>query len=147
MRDIKYIVLHCTATREDFSAVSIDRIRRWHLKRGWSDVGYHYYIRKDGSLELGRDRDNDGDIWEEIGAHVKGFNSKSISMCYEGGLDSLGENKDTRTEPQKKTMEIVCKILKSQDKDLIIQGHRDFPNVSKSCPNFDVKEWLKEINL
>ena len=141
MREPKYLAIHCTATRID-QDVSIERVKRWHLKRGWSDVGYHYYVRKDGSLELGRDRDNDGDIWEEVGAHVKGFNRDSISMCYEGGLDVNGEDSDTRTPEQMLTMEAVVKIITSQFKNIKTKGHRDFPNVKKSCPNFDVKEWL-----
>lgn len=142
----KYIAIHCTATKLS-STVDIERIRRWHINRGWADVGYHYYIRIDGTLELGRDRDNDGDIWEETGAHVRGYNTGSIAICYEGGIDEDGNNADTRTEAQKSTMLILCKVFKSQNKNLIIQGHRDFPNVSKSCPNFDVAEWLKSVGI
>lgn len=146
MRIPKYIAIHCSATKLS-QDVSIERIKKWHLKRGWSDVGYHYYIRKDGTLELGRDRDNDGNIWEEIGAHVRNFNSKSIGICYEGGLDENGEPKDTRTKEQKLVMSALLKLISSQFKGVKINGHRDFPNVTKSCPCFDVHRFCELIGV
>ena len=147
MRIPKYLVIHCSATKLS-QDVDIERVKKWHVDgRGWSDVGYHYYIRKDGTLELGRDRDNDGDVWEEIGAHVRNFNSKSVSICYEGGLDEQGEPKDTRTKEQLLVMTALVKLISSQVKGIKIRGHRDFPNVAKSCPCFDVATWCELINV
>jgi len=146
MRIPKYVVIHCSATKLS-QDVSIERIKGWHLTRGWSDVGYHYYIRKDGTLELGRDRDNDGDVWEEIGAHVRNFNSKSIGICYEGGISESGEPLDTRTKPQIMVMAALLKLISSQFKGVKIKGHRDFPNVAKSCPCFDVSRFCELIGV
>lgn len=147
MRIPKYLVIHCSATKLS-QDIPVSTIKKWHVKgRGWSDVGYHYYIRKDGSLELGRDRDGDGDIWEEIGAHVRNFNSKSVGICYEGGLDESGEPKDTRTKEQLITMSAIVKVISSQFKGIKIRGHKDFPNVAKSCPCFEVLDWCDEIGV
>ena len=78
MRQIKYIIIHCSATAEgkDFGAKDIDR---WHRARGWNGIGYHYVIRLDGTIEKGRDV-------SKVGAHCAGVNSISVGVCYIGGL-------------------------------------------------------------
>ena len=146
MREIKYIAIHCADTKPSMT-VDIKRIEKWHLKRGWSGVGYHYYIRQDGTLELGRDLDNDGNIIEEIGAHVGGYNSKSIGICWEGGKSEDGKPEDNRTNQQKATLKTLLVLLGSIFNKAKILGHRDFPKVKKSCPNFDVKEWCDENGI
>ena len=137
MRDIKYLVIHCAATKPSMT-VDVDRVRRWHLDRGWSDIGYHFYIRQNGMLEIGRPV-------EISGAHVKGYNSNSIGICYEGGLDEDGEPFDTRTCEQKRALMSLLVTLKAYHPKAIIQGHRDFPRVSKACPSFDAKNEYKEL--
>jgi N-acetylmuramoyl-L-alanine amidase len=80
MRPINRIIIHCTATPEGRD-VTISDVRKWHIARGWRDVGYHFLIRLDGTVETGRPI-------EQAGAHVKGFNSDSIGIAYAGGCDA-----------------------------------------------------------
>lgn len=136
-REIKYIAIHCAATKPSM-VVPISRIREWHLARGFKDVGYHFYIRRDGSVEYGRPI-------KDTGAHVKDYNSVSIGICYEGGINENGDAEDNRTVDQLKTMTRLVKELNKEYPDAIIKGHKDFPNVSKACPSFDVAKWLKTI--
>tara|TARA_R110002096_G_scaffold47334_2_gene126309 strand:- start:281 stop:694 length:414 start_codon:yes stop_codon:yes gene_type:complete len=137
MRDIEYIVIHCSATMPSMD-VPIERVKKWHLQRGWSDIGYHYYITRDGKIHKGRNLST-------IGAHVRGYNKTSIGICYEGGIDESGEPEDNRTIAQKKSLLKVVEILKFVFSGAIAQGHRDFPNVKKACPSFDAKSEYKDI--
>ena len=137
MRDIDYIVIHCAATMPSMD-VPIERVKKWHLQRGWSDIGYHYYITRDGEIHQGR-------RLSTIGAHVRGYNKNSIGICYEGGIDESGEPEDNRTIAQKKSLLKVVEILKFVFSDATVQGHRDFPNVNKACPSFDAKSEYKDI--
>ena len=74
MRLVKEIIIHCSATREG-QQIPVDTIRDWHLAKGWNDIGYHFYIDLDGTINKGRDID-------KIGAHCKGHNRNSIGICY-----------------------------------------------------------------
>lgn len=96
MRKIDSIIVHCSATKagQDFTAADIDR---WHRERGFNGIGYHYVIRLDGRLEKGREIDLPG-------AHCKGWNERSIGLCYIGGLDENGHPADTRTNVQKRVL-------------------------------------------
>ena len=80
-----------------------------------------------------------------MGAHARHYNAHSIGICYEGGLDEKGKPADTRTPAQKDSLEDLLYGLSLDYPDAEILGHRDLPWVRKSCPCFDVKEWLKEI--
>ena len=137
MRDINYIVIHCAATKPSMD-VPIERVRKWHLDRGWSDIGYHYYITRDGKIHKGRDLNI-------VGAHVRGYNKNSIGICYEGGINEKGDPEDNRTDEQKKSLLKVVKVLKFVFENSVVQGHRDFPNVKKACPSFDAKNEYKNI--
>ena len=136
MRKIDEIVIHCTATTGDRRGdVSADEVRRWHTSppRNWSDIGYHFLIRRDGSLEPGRDLDRPG-------AHVRGMNKTTIGIVYTGGICPYeGEPMDTRTDEQKETLFDLLIALKKVFPDIRrVSGHRDHPGVRKSCPCFDV---------
>ena len=127
-RNIKEIIVHCSATPEgkDFTVADI---KRWHLARGFSDIGYHYVIYRDGSIHTGRDE-------SIIGAHCTGHNTNSIGVCYIGGCASDGKTpKDTRTTEQKQSLVKLLKELKTKYPQASIHGHRDFS--SKACPSFD----------
>ena len=137
MRDMEYIVIHCAATKPSMD-VPIERVRKWHLDRGWSDIGYHYYITRDGKIHKGRDLNI-------VGAHVRGYNKNSIGICYEGGINEKGDPEDNRTDQQKKSLLKVVKVLKFVFENAVVQGHRDFPNVKKACPSFDAKNEYKNI--
>ena len=128
MRKIEDIIVHCSATREgaDFHATDIDR---WHKQRGFNKIGYHYVVDLDGSIEGGRAE-------SEIGAHCQGRNSRSIGVCYIGGLSADGKTaKDTRTDAQKKALEQLLRHLVRKYPQATIHGHRDY--AQKACPSFD----------
>jgi N-acetylmuramoyl-L-alanine amidase len=127
-RNIKELIVHCSATPEG-KDYSVDTIRQWHLQRGFSDIGYHYVIYRDGSIHIGRDE-------SIIGAHCTGHNTNSIGVCYIGGCASDGKTpKDTRTTEQKQSLVKLLKELKTKYPQASIHGHRDFAN--KACPSFD----------
>lgn len=130
MRIINKIIVHCSATQEgrDLDAAEINR---WHLKRGWSGIGYHYVVLLDGTIEYGRS------IYKQ-GAHVKNENKGSIGICYIGGLGSSMEAKDTRTPEQKESLLLLLKTLKKMHPDATIHGHNEFS--AKACPCFDVNK-------
>lgn len=137
MRRIDYIAIHCSATREgqDYTVADIDR---WHRGNGWTGIGYHYVIYRNGEIHSGRDI-------EKAGAHVANYNKFSIGICYIGGLDSAGRPKDTRTPEQKRALLNLLDRLKKQFPGAVIQGHRDFPGVTKACPCFDAKTEYADI--
>jgi N-acetylmuramoyl-L-alanine amidase len=139
-RTITEIIVHCTATPEgkDFT---VDDIRRWHKEQGWSDIGYHYVIYRDGSIHEGRDVNLQG-------AHcaAKGGNVGSIGVCYIGGVEkrrkgvpySLLKSKDTRTLRQKAALMSLLTELNDLYPGIKIYGHHDFEK-SKECPSFDAR--------
>ena len=137
MRNIKYIVIHCTAGSQTQTTESIKNYWKNVLK--WKSVGYHFLVNADGSYErLASD--------ETVTNGVAGYNSNSIHISYKGGVDSKGKGLDTRTEAQKKTLLTLIRTMKSKYPNAIVQGHRDFPKVAKECPSFDAKNEYKGIN-
>ena len=135
-RTIKELIVHCSATPEG-KDYSVDTIRQWHLQRGFSDIGYHYVIYRDGSIHIGRDE-------SIIGAHCTGHNTNSIGVCYLGGCASDGKTpKDTRTTEQKQSLVKLLKELKTKYPQASIHGHRDFS--SKACPSFDATKEYSSI--
>ena len=135
MRAIHKIIIHCTATREG-DDISVDTIRRWHLARGWSDIGYHYVIDIKGNINAGRPI-------ELMGSHTRGENKYSIGVAYVGGVEADGVTpKDTRTKAQKDAIIRLVKKLKGCYPDVTIHGHNEFSN--KACPSYNVQN---EINL
>jgi len=136
MRHLDEIVIHCTATTGDTRGdVGVDEVRRWHTSppRNWADVGYHFLIRRDGTMEAGRPLDR-------VGAHVKGHNQTTIGIAYTGGIDpETGEAEDTRTDEQKETLfDLLIALRRIFPTIRKVSGHRDHPGVRKSCPYFDV---------
>lgn len=136
---VKFIVVHCSASPP---SVYVDRtvIDRWHRTKGWLKIGYHYVIKRNGDVESGR-------ALNEIGAHVAGYNSKSIGICMVGGVkDSDGTTpEDNFTDDQYHALAILLIQLKQDHFPTAeILGHRDLPNVKKACPSFDVRKWFAE---
>ena len=137
MRKINEIILHCTASKEgqDFKAADI---RRWHVQgNGWRDIGYHFVVDLDGTIEKGRPI-------EMAGAHTIGHNANSIGVVYVGGISSDGKPKDTRTQKQKESMYLLVYQLLNQFglsiKD--VTAHYMFAN--KACPCFKIEDFRKE---
>lgn len=129
MRIITLIVIHCSAVRPNKRSSAKD-IDLWHKKKGWNGIGYHFVVRRDGTVETGRDL-------SEPGAHVVGHNRYSIGICYEGGLDSAGNETDTRTPEQVKALRELVEEMHFCFPEAMIVGHRDL-NPGKKCPCFDV---------
>ena len=127
--DIEYLIVHCSDTDINFT---IEDIHRMHLKFGWDGIGYHKVVDQRGNIYNGRP-----EFW--VGAHVKGFNRKSLGVCLIG--------RDNFTKLQLNSLK---KILMSWKKDYPkskILGHRDVTNTKKTCPNFDVIAWIKKNKI
>lgn len=135
MRKITKIIVHCADTPEGRDDKAAD-IRSWHKARGFNDIGYHYVVDLDGTIEPGRDV-------TIAGAHTTGHNADSIGVCYIGGADTDMKPKDTRTEEQKTALRLLLKYLVQKYPGAKIYGHRDFAN--KSCPSFDAKTEYEEL--
>ena len=135
MREVKYIVIHCSATKEGVN-VSAATIDTWHKRRGWNGIGYHYVIGIDGKIEAGRPVNT-------MGAHVGGGgNRASIGIAYIGGVDANLKAKDTRTEAQKKSLIKIIEILKNIYPQASIHGHRDY-SVDKDGDGVEPHEFMK----
>ena len=135
-----FIVIHCSATKPSMN-IDADTIDSWHRKRGFFSVGYHFVLKRDGTREIGRHID-------EVGAHAKGFNHRSIGICLVGGVtqDDHTIPEDNFTKEQFESSK--NKITDIQDRYEIthIIGHRDVDD-RKECPSFDVGEWAKDNGL
>lgn len=136
MREIKYLVVHCTATPQTTSVESIKHY--WKTQLGWRMPGYHFIIKPSGEVVRLLNI-------EQVSNGVKGFNSVSVNISYVGGIDKNNKPIDNRTPKQKKALLELLKELKKDFPKAIIQGHRDFPNVKKACPSFDAKEEYKNL--
>lgn len=151
MRKVNLLVIHCSATREGqvITAADIDRM---HRQRGFAKIGYHRFVRLDGTIERGRADD-------VAGAHVQNHNLYSIGICYAGGLDKNGKAKDTRTQAQKASLRKLVIEYERKYPGIKIVGHRDLsPDKNKNgkvdkhewmklCPCFSVEDWLIEEGL
>jgi N-acetylmuramoyl-L-alanine amidase len=124
MRSIDLIVIHCAATPngKPFTTADIDG---WHRERGFACIGYHKVIYIDGSV-------HDGRKIEQIGAHAEGYNAHSIGVCMIGT--------DQFTQSQWHSLKSLVEELQKKYLTVVI-GHRDLPNVHKTCPGFSVTEW------
>ena len=134
MRNIKFIVIHCTATQPNAKLENIQKY--WRDVKGWKDIpGYHYVIKADGDIVRLLDENKNS-----YGVYM--HNSECINLSYIGGIDSQGKPKDTRTRAQEIAMFDKIVELTERYPQAKVVGHRDFPGVNKACPSFDVKTWL-----
>lgn len=125
---IERIVVHCADTPASMD-IGVDEIDRWHRERGWSGVGYHYVIRRDGEIEHGRPEGI-------MGAHVRGYNRNSLGICLVGGKGGFNY-----TAVQMQSLEKLYTTLSTKYNAAEWHGHRDL-DTAKSCPCFDVREYL-----
>lgn len=140
MRKINLIIIHCSATRasQDIGAAEIDVM---HKERGFASIGYHFVIRRDGTVERGRPI-------SAVGAHAQGQNAHSIGVCMVGGVEQVKGKlvaRDNFTPEQWVELERLIRELHSQYPQARIAGHREFAN--KECPSFSVKDWVKRVGI
>lgn len=131
-------VIHCAATPPHMD-IGAAEIHRWHYKRGIYSprgfTGYHAVIRRDGTLELGRQP-------LEMGAHARGHNAVSVSVCLVGGVaEDATTPEDNFTVPQWNTLKRVVDYWWAIWPGIPVCGHRDL-GAPKACPSFDVEEWM-----
>ena len=125
--DVKLLVVHCTATRCN-KPFSVERLIACG-KAKYGQCSYHYYIRLDGTIVPL--------LPESVqGVHARGYNSCSLGIAYEGGLDAQGKEVDTRTIEQKHALYELLKSLAKDYPDARIVGHSELPHVAKACPCF-----------
>ncbi len=146
-RTIKKIIIHCSAS--DFGDVAT--IRRWHLERGFVDIGYHFVILNGSRKPGAYDPDDDGKIekgrpWWKIGAHCKGHNRDSLGICLVGNPKFIGTPEMWFTPRQLESLRnLVAQLLiEFQLTPEDVFGHNDFAR--KICPGFKVqsiREWWK----
>ena len=139
MREINTLVVHCSATKASMD-IGVDEITEWHRNRGFFTIGYHFVIRRDGTIENGR-------MIDEPGAHAKGHNKNSFGICMVGGLDKKGKPENNYTAEQWSALTKLIRELYDHYPVKTIVGHKDLPKVNKACPCFDVSEFLAEIGL
>jgi N-acetyl-anhydromuramyl-L-alanine amidase AmpD len=145
LKQVDLLVVHCSATKptQDIGAKEIDA---WHRKAGWLMIGYHFVIRRDGTVEEGRPADR-------VGSHVRGHNSNSIGICMVGGVDDKMRPADNFTPEQKLALLVLLRRLREENPEARICGHRELsPDTNndgrvtpeewlKACPSFDVGAW------
>lgn len=131
------IFVHCSATKASMN-VGLREIRQWHKEQGWLDVGYHFIIRRDGTIEEGRPVD-------VVGSHVKDWNSKSVGVCLVGGIDDKGKFEANFTPAQMQSLKEKLADLKDIYPDAEIKAHHDV--APKACPSFNLSRWLKTGEL
>lgn len=133
-----WLVVHCTATPPQMD-IGVAEVRSWHRKAGWIDIGYHFVIRRDGTVETGRPVNT-------VGAGVSGYNLTSIHISLVGGTDKNNEKAENNfTAAQFIALEAKLKELHKSYPNAKVQGHRDFPKVAKDCPSFDAIKWWKSV--
>ena len=141
---VAYLVQHYSATpvEKDFTAADIDAM---HKRRGFNEIGYHYFIRKNGIVETGRDLSQPGRF--EQGAHSKGENDVSIGICLEGGVRRVRPNEgfDSRTSAQIKAQIKLIRELLLRFPNAKVIGHRDMPFAATQCPGYNAGDWWETV--
>jgi N-acetylmuramoyl-L-alanine amidase len=133
MATIRRIVLHCSDSPDTNTKVDVNEIRRWHVKeRGWSDIGYHFVVKRDGTVQQGRYHNGDSILeGKEIGAHARGHNSDSLAVCWVGRDKPAAEQYDA-------LLELLLSLAKAYRVPLpSVLGHCEL-DPGKTCPNLDM---------
>jgi hypothetical protein len=140
-KPVDTIFVHCAATRPEWLAGSplsekIKEMTRWHKAKGWSAIGYHWIIDRDGTVAGGRDE-------KTPGAHVAGHNTGSIGVCLIGGHGSSENDPFSKnyTTEQEIALFNLIQDIKTRASITQIRGHNEV--AAKACPGFNVKRWLQ----
>ena len=145
MRNVNEIIVHCTATRADWregqsTTQRVAEVKRWHVDdNGWSDIGYHFLIDRDGTVAPGRPE-------SKTGAHTKGHNTGTIGVSLFGGASSNENDQfaDNFTPAQDKALRKLISELEdkySPKKSIKISGHNEYS--AKACPGFNARRWYE----
>lgn len=152
-RDIKLLVIHCSATPDGRWTTTAD-INQWHRDRGFrrapaalvglnpklGAIGYHHVIYTNGAVATGRGH-------AEAGAHAVGHNAPSIGICLVGTARYSFEQWDSL----RRLVQQLCQQYRIAQAPADIKdprglrgviGHREIPGVAKTCPGFSVCDWL-----
>lgn len=140
-KSVDTIFVHCSATQPDWMedeplSAKVAEITRWHKKRGWNTIGYHWVIDRDGSVAKGRDE-------ATVGAHAQGHNEGSIGICLIGGHGSSENDPFAKNFTPEQDMKLRELIEGIQSRTTIhrIRGHNEV--AAKACPGFNVKRWAE----
>lgn len=154
-RECKFIVVHCSDTPSEMD-IGAAEIRIWHTAppphgNGWRDIGYHFVIRRDGTIERGRPLDQDHLIEpDEVGSHVQGYNSVSVGVCMVGGARRVAGGglaaQDNFSKHQYDMLAAHLMVLKKQFPHARIVGHHTL-NPGKACPSFDVDAFMARYGI
>lgn len=125
--EIKYIIIHCSDTPNNEKLTAID-IHKMHLNFGWEGIGYHKIICRNGIIQNGRP-----EFW--VGAHTYSINNISLGICLIG--------KNNFTQKQYSSLKTTLLLWKNEYPNAKIKGHRDAIKTDKTCPNFNVSDWLE----
>ena len=115
-KETRYIVLHHAAAK----TCSVRDVHEWHLAKGWNGIGYHFFVRKDGSIWAGRPINT-------IGAHAYGVNSQSVGICFEGNFET-----ETMPDEQKNAGLWLVNFMIGKYPTATIKKHSDFNDTA--CP-------------
>ena len=149
--DVEVIMVHCLATpfgwkKDEPVEEVVNEVRRWHVfERGWSDIAYAAVFHFNGARGAGRDRDRDGNVWEEIGAGAKGWNGKAVHLALNGGKHSTASDSFSDHYTPEQDRALRKEIQDTRDWcgwDVPVIGHNDVAN--KACPGFDAKRWFAQ---
>ena len=134
-----YIFIHCSATKpsQDIDAKEIDI---WHRGRGFLEIGYHFVIKRNGMVEIGRDL-------MDVGAHVKRYNRNSVGICMVGGVSQKDHTvpENNFTEEQWVSLYTLIQDMMGEFPTARVLGHNEVS--SKACPSFNVQEWLENNGI
>ena len=145
MRKIDTLIVHCTATRAAWWAdrrpqEKVDEVRSWHVEeRGWSDIGYHYLIDRDGTVVEGRPI-------EKTGAHAKGYNKTSVGIALfggHGGHEDDAFDMHFTPEQDRALRKLIAQLRMEYPSINTVMGHNEVS--AKMCPCFQVTSWLSNV--
>jgi len=129
-RSVNLIIIHCSDSPDDLD-IGVDEIERWHLERGFYEIGYHFVVTRNGGVEEGRSL-------EVPGAHARGLNRHSVGLCRVGrGV----------MDPQQRSglLELIMELLDDYELEIDrVMGHCEL-DASKTCPNIDMNELRREL--
>jgi len=147
MRNIDEIIVHCTATRPEWmeanaTSAKVAELKRWHCDpkpkgRGWSDIGYHFVVDRNGAVAEGRPL-------ARSGAHCRGRNANSIGVTLVGGFGSDADDQfdEHFTQDQADALVALLNRLSTEHKISKITGHHDYAN--KACPGFRMAQFKRD---